>query len=313
MTFAQLSDLATGYWKAAALNAAVQLRLFEQLPKTAQDYEADLLDALAGMGLVEKTGDRYQIAPDCQHLLSPHSPSCILGALRYNIDLYPIWARLPQTIANQQPAVPPHDHLGSDPAATRRFVLGMESRAAGLLPELLPAIGPLQGTLLDLACGAGTISRHLLQNNPQLTATLFDLPPVLAVAKELAEEHQLAHRLHFVPGNYRTDSLPAPHDTILYAGALHQENPDTATTLFRAIRQALTPGGTALIFDLMTDPTGTQPLFARLFSLNMRLTSQHGRVFTTSQTETLLKTAGFTRLQTTFMPTIPYALIRAQA
>ena len=58
MTFAQLSDLATGYWKAAALNAAVQLRLFEQLPKTAQDYEADLLDALAGMGLVEKTGDR---------------------------------------------------------------------------------------------------------------------------------------------------------------------------------------------------------------------------------------------------------------
>lgn len=314
MTFTELSDIATGYWKAATLNAAVDLKLFEQLPKKAEGFEADLLDALAGMGLVVKSPDgTYAIAPDCQAFLSPQSPACMLGALRYNIDLYPIWGRLAQTIRTSQPAVPPHNHLGDDPAATRRFAMGMESRAAGLAPELIPALGELKGTLLDLACGAGTFSRKLVERHAELTATLFDLPGVLAVAQDLATAAQLTDRLQFLAGDYRKDTLPSGFDFVLYSGALHQENPESALDLFRAIHTAVKPGGTAFIFDMMTDETGTKPLFARLFSLNMRLTSERGRVFTTKQAEELLRTAGFQEVTATFMPTIPYALLRARA
>jgi len=323
--FERLMSLATGYWPAAALNTAVALGLFEALaarPRAAADLAADLtldagpladlLDALTGMELLVKTDGVYALAPEPARFFHPSSPACMLGALRYNIDLYPVWGRLTDTVRTGQPAVPPHNHLGDDPERTRRFVLGMDSRAAGLAPALLPALAGLSGTLLDLACGGGTFSRLLAQQQPALRVTQFDLPGVLAVARELAESSPALPRLSFVAGDYRSDPLPGVFDTVLYSGALHQETPESARSLARAIRGATRPGGTALVFDLMTEADGTRPLFARLFSLNMRLTSSGGRVFTTDETAALLREAGFSAVSSRFLPGIPYALVTAR-
>ena len=310
MNFTELTDLATGYWRSAALNAAVELKLFEKLPCRSEGFEADLFDALAGLKLVSKTSDGgYDFHPESRHFLDPASPACLLGAFRYNVDLYPTWAKLAETIRTEKPALSPQTHLGMDPQRTRRFVLGMDSRAAGLAPELIPALGAMNGTLLDLACGGGTFSRILAKQNSGLSVTQFDLPDVLAVAEELAGS---GSGIRFVPGDYRNDPLPGTFDHVLYSGALHQENPETALKLMRTIRAAVKPGGAAYIFDLMTDASGTSPLFARLFSLNMRLTSQYGRVFTVEQAADLLRTAGFAKVESRFMPTVPYALIRAE-
>ncbi len=313
MTFKELMDLSTGYWRSAALNAAVSLGVFERLPCAAADLglsesAGDLLDALTGMGLLEKKDGVYSVAPECAVFLDAKSPHNMLGALRYNVDLYPTWGKLAETVRSGQPAISPQAHLGNDPERTRRFVLGMDSRAAGLAPELLPALGTVEGSLLDLACGGGTFSRLLAQRNPNLQVTQFDLPDVLAVAKELAGGNPA---IRFVPGDYRRDVLPGVFDHVLYSGALHQENDETALALFKTLRAAVREGGTAYVFDLMTSADGTQPLFARLFSLNMRLTSAYGRVFTVEQAERLLYEAGFTQVQSAFMPSIPYALIKA--
>jgi len=172
---------------------------------------------------------------------------------------------------------------------------------------------------------------------PGLRVTQFDLPPVLAVARELAQGNP---RISFVPGDYHHDPLPGgapggrvlpngalgdralpngalgdralPFDTVLYCGALHQETPESAAALFKKIRASLAPNGRAVIVDLMTDATSTNPVFARLFSINMMLTNEGGRVFTLDETETLLRGAGFTQTTSRLLD-IPYGVVVARS
>jgi len=266
-----------------------------------------LLDALAGLDCLEKNCGKYAIAATARKFLSPRGEACALGALRYNIDLYPIWGNLADTVRCGRPAVPPHAHLGDDPQRTRRFVMGMNSRALGLAPSLLPALEIADNTtLLDVACGAGTFSRLLAEKFPSLRVTQFDLPPVLAIAQDLAQNNP---RIHFIPGDYRKDDLPVGFETILYCGALHQETPESARALFNKIHAA---GKRAIIVDLMTDATSTHPVFARLFSINMMLTNHGGRVFTLNETEALLRDAGFANISARLLPDIPYGVVSAR-
>ena len=321
-TMNDIMRLATGYWPAAALNAAAELGVFEALdpePLTADEtaqrlntsprHTRELLDALRGLGLLEKNSGAYAIAPSAQKFLSPRGEARMTGALRYNADLYPVWGKLADAVRCGRPAVPPHAHLGDDPERTRRFAMGMNSRALGLAPSLLPALEIADHTtLLDAACGAGTFSRLLAEKLPGLRVTQFDLPPVLAVARELAQGNP---RITFVPGDYHGDPLPASFDTVLYCGALHQETPESAAALFQKIRAALNPNGRAVIVDLMTDASRVNPVFARLFSINMMLTNEGGRVFTTEEAGDLLRGAGFANITSRILDDIPYGVVTA--
>ncbi len=321
-----LMDLATAYWKSAALQAGVELNLFGavRMPATAAavsaavsapaDYVFDLLDALAAMGLLVKEGDTYRLEPSAAPFLDPTNPVNILAALQFNADLYPLWGRLGETVRHGTPALPPQAHLGDDPARTRRFAMGMHGRALGLAPMLLPALEAtgVSGRVLDLACGPGTFGRLWAERAPAMQLTQFDLPAVLAVARELAAASPAAPRLRFVSGDYRRDPLPGGFDAVFYCGALHQENEATARALFASIRGALAGGGRVVVVDLMCEAARTAPVFANLFSLNMRLTSPFGRVFTVPQTCALLEAAGFEAAEGRMIPHIPYALVTAQ-
>jgi len=255
---------------------------------------------------LEKNNGVYAVAPAAKKFLSPRGEACMLGALRYNIDLYPIWGNLAETVRCGKPAVPPHAHLGDDPQRTRRFVMGMNSRALGLVPSLLPSLDIADNTtLLDVACGAGTFSRLLCERLPALRVTQFDLPPVLAIARELAQGNP---RIHFSAGDYRNDALPTGFDTVLYCGALHQETPESAAALFRKLRAS---AKRVIIVDLMTDASAMHPVFARLFSINMMLTNIGGRVFTLDEVEAMLRDAGFTEITSRLLPDIPYGVANA--
>lgn len=325
-TVADLMDLATGYWPAAALSAAVDLGLFEAVAGGARspddvaarcaasaEHVADLLDALAAVGLLRREGGGYGLDPGATRFLDPASPACMLDALRMNLDLYPLWGRLAATVREGRPAIPPRAHLGDDPARTRRFVLAMHGRALGMASEMLSAIDPGAGveTLLDVGAGPGTFSRMLAENRPGLRVTHMDLPPVQAIARELGASSPAADRIGYRPGDYRADDYGGPYDEVLYCGALHQENGESARAVFGRIHRALRPGGTVRVVDLMREPGRAAPAFACLFSLTMRLTSPFGRVFDAGEVASLLLASGFAAPQFQAIRGIPYHVVTA--
>ncbi len=322
----RLMELATGYWKSAVLSAGVDLGIFDALSdgtataaslakscNASPRHLAEVLDALVALELLVKVDGQYGIAPGANDLVSRRSPTCILDALRFNMDLYPLWGRLADSARKGEPAIPPGAHLGADPERTRRFAVGMHSRALGMAPAVLPAIDPKDArTLLDIAAGPGTFSRMLAEQHESLHVTQFELPAVQAVARELTAASPAADRIHFQPGDYHKDALPTGFDMALLCGAIHQEDEAFATQLFERVKAALNEGGRFLIVDMMLDPDRTGPLFSNLFSINMMLTSPRGRVFTAESLERLLKKAGFADVMLTQPPWSPYWILEAQ-
>ena len=323
----RISELATGYWPAALLSAAVELGVFEALAarpadaaglarrlETAERATGEMLDALAAVGLLEReAGGRYRLDAGAAPFLDPASSSCLLDALRFNTDLYPLWGRLAQAVRTGAPVIAPQAHLGRDASRTRRFAMGMHSRALGLAPALLPALDMAGcATLLDLGCGPGTFSRMLAERAPGLRVTQFDLPGVVEVARALAADSPAAARIDFRTGDYRRDDLGGPYDAALYCGALHQEDPATARELLSRVAGVLRPGGRVWVVDLMLESDRRGPPFAHLFSINMMLTSPIGRVFSIGEARRVLKTAGFTVEDSCRLGPLPYAVLRGR-
>ena len=302
-----LMNLATGYWQAAALSAAVELGVFPCISKSAataaeiaRDCQAnlasmtDLLDALTGLGILDKEDAIYRLNAEFEPYLSPDSPTCMLSALQYNSQLYSLWGRLANCVRSGAPEAPPQAHLGGNTETTREFVMAMHARAMAIAPMILPTL-PIEpdARLLDVGSGPGTFSRLLAERSPLMEVTQLDLPHILHHAAELTTTSAAGERIHLVPGDYRKTSLPIGHDTILYCGALHQEAPECADKLLRKFYDALPTGGRLLVVDLMTEPCRTVPVFGALFSLNMKLFNPAAQVYSAEQVDAMLRKAGF--------------------
>lgn len=322
-TMNELMELSTGYWRAGALMAAVDLDLFAAFGdggvtaaeiagqrEVSERHLAALLTSLAGMNLLRLRDGRYTLHPDAAPYLAPDGPMCLLDSLRFNKDLYMLWGRLAETIRSGQPAIPPGAHLGADPERTRRFVLGMNSRALGLAPVLLPALEtPSRGRLLDVASGPGTFSRLLAEKFPELTVTQMDLPDVIAVARELTGASPAAGRIRFLPGSYHKTDIEDSYDAALFCGALHQESPEQARRVLRRIAQAVRAGGRLIVADLMLDDQRPEPAFAALFGLTMMLTSPHGGVYSTDDVREIFSEIGCKDIAVAAAGDLPYRVV----
>ena len=55
---------------------------------------------------------------------------------------------------------------------------------------------------------------------PGMTATLFDLPNVIEMARERLENEQMLNRVTLVPGSYYEDELPQGHDLALLSAII---------------------------------------------------------------------------------------------
>ena len=326
-TAQRLTEMATGYWASGALLAAVEIGLFDALSDEPAEADAlatrlkrqvkplaltHLLNAMVAMGFVENERDRFALHPSCRALLSRESPTCMLDALAYNADLFRQWGRLGDTLVmrTEDTGRPP---FVEDASAVRQFVLAMESKAQALAPTLAEYVDTTEaGSLLDVGAGPGTLSRRLAEANTGLFVTLADLPQVLAVAREINAPSPAAGRLSYHPADYHTDALPGNFDIALYAGALHQEQPDAAKPLFTKLCSTLRSGGTLYVIDILLDGGRTGPPFAALFQLNMLLSRPMAYVFSTAEVVNLLSGAGFERPEIVGIPDSIYSIVKAR-
>lgn len=319
-------ELTTAYWASMTLLAANRLDVFTLLAEkalTAAELaarcEADsralgmLLDAAAAHGLLAKSDGTYRNTPVADAFLVAGRPGYLGDGLRYSLDLYPVWGRLPEAVRSGKPALPPREILGGDPEKTRNFVLGMHNRALGVARSLVSALD-LAGRrrLLDVGGGPGTYSMLLAEKTPGLNATVLDLPAVVEIAREIVAGSEAADRIEIRAGDYhRTELEPGAYDVVLMSGMMHRETPESCRQLLAKAYRSLEPGGLVVVSDVFfDDESKTHPPFAALFALHMMLTSEQGGAHAKTEMVAWTSAAGFTDVATRpFPPPMPHTMV----
>ncbi|MCS7045148.1 MAG: methyltransferase [Gemmataceae bacterium] len=105
------------------------------------------------------------------------------------------------------------------------------------------------GRLLDIGGNSGEFALQLCRACPRLEAVVFDLPLVCAVGREHVAPAPEAGRIRFVAGSALTDPLPGDFDLVTFKSMLHDWPEAEAKRLLTRASQALTPGGTILIYE----------------------------------------------------------------
>jgi tRNA (cmo5U34)-methyltransferase len=135
--------------------------------------------------------------------------------------------------------------------------------ALELIARAATAVNPAAAAVLDIGCGAGNYTLKLMQHLPIRSATLVDLSrPMLdrAVERIRAAGDIETTAIH---GDIRDTPLPAERfDVAVAAATLHHLRGDAEWELvFGAVHQALKPGGSFWVFDLVShDPPAVQQL-----------------------------------------------------
>jgi hypothetical protein len=301
-----LLALSRTYQGAAVLAAAADLDLFDPLaqkPRTASTLASDLgcdqraltilLDALASLELLHKNADRYSLAPGVAELLTPHGSKTVLAMLQHQANCLRRWSDLARVVKTGRPAARMPSVRGES-GDQEAFIRGMHNLSAPVADEVIRALDPLSFRhLLDLGGASGTWTMAFLRAVPSAHATLFDLPPVIPLARQRLIQAGFADRVTLVAGNFMADSLPRGADFAWVSAIVHQNSREQNRALFARVFHALRPGGRIAIRDILMRESRTQPVAGALFAVNMLVATEGGGTFTPAELTQDLESGGF--------------------
>ena len=306
----ELLKLSGSYWETCALHAGVKLDIFSPLaarPQTATELAAEmgvaerglgmLLDALTAMCLLDKQGDSYAASACAADFLDRSAPRYLGHIILHHHHLVESWSRLDEAVREGGPVRNRVSHEPT-PAERESFLLGMFNLAMLIAPKVAAHVD-LAGCrrLLDLGGGPGTYAIHFCRQNPQLQATIYDLPTTQPFAEATLQRFALADRIDFAAGDFLAGPLPGGFDVAWLSHVLHGEGPDACSKLLANACSALEPGGQLLVQEFILDGTRTAPLFPALFSLNMLLGTPHGQAYSEPELAALLQQAGLSEIE----------------
>jgi len=307
----QLLALARGFQESRILLTGAELDLFTLLALAPLDAEAVwrrtgartgtlrattmLLDALVALGLLEKQEGSYQTAPDAAPLVAD-APASVLPMVLHAAGMWRTWSELTPIVQQTgAPVRPASDRR--DAGQLEAFIGAMHVVGAPVAARVAAAVEPGGArALLDVGGATGTYSEAFLRASPSLRATLFDLPPVIELARARLQRVGLLDRVTLVAGNYHDDPLPGGHDLALLSAVIHSNSDEQNRALYRKVHDALELGGRIVIRDHVMQPDRTTPRAGAIFAINMLVATAGGGTYTYDEISAGLQQAGFERV-----------------
>jgi hypothetical protein len=256
-----------------------------------------VLDALAAVGLLRKAGDRYEAAPGAAALLDEGTPGSVLGMLRHQANCLRRWAELPWIVRGGR-LVERRPSLRGAEADQAAFIEAMDNVSAPVADRVVGDVDTEPFKLLaDLGGASGTWTLAWLRRRPAARAAIFDLPPVIPMARERVAKAPEAVRIDFAAGNYLLDDLPPGADLVWISAIVHQHSREENRGLFRRAARTAAAGARLLIRDIVMDDTRTKPAAGALFAVNMLAGTERGGTWTLAELCEDLEAAGWTSVR----------------
>lgn len=299
------------YWKTCTLHTGVKLDIFTLIgsgPKDAETIRRHLggdlrgvtilLNALSAMGLLVKETDTYRNTPESLRYLSTDSPEYSGFIIMHHHHLVDSWNRMSESVLSGKPSRVRVSHAGDKERES--FLMGMFNLAMGMAPAL-SRILDLSGCrrLLDFGGGPGTFAIHFCLANPQLQATVYDLPGTRRFAEQTIARFGVSDRIDFQEGCFFDKDLAfsQPYDVAWLSHVIHGEGPEAAEQVIAGAVQALQPGGQLYIHEFILDDTMASPLQPALFSINMLVGTDEGQAYSQKQISDMMARQGLEKIE----------------
>ena len=310
---ASLARLMDGYLATQLLYVAAKLGIPELLadgPKSAQVVAARLgtepttthrvLRGLAAFTVLDEDQDGHFGLAGMGTLLRHGVPGSLRGAILARGDVYyRAGAELLGSITDGEVAFERaygnqfFAHLAANPSVGAAFQASMTDRSRHEAADVVAVVDYRRfATVVDVGGGSGILLEAMLEANPALRGTLFDLPEVVDMARNRLEGTGAIQRCSFAAGDFFTTALP-PGELLVLSRVLHDWDDSSAVHILRQCRAALRPGGRLHIVEaVLPERAGDVPAIT-MMDLHMLLLFRNGRERTIAGYEALLVEAGF--------------------
>lgn len=309
---AQLMSLLMGGYTLQMLATAVRMGIFDQLSDepapaeklaehagTLPDPTYRLMRALSVIGaLVELPERRFSLGP-LGKLLRKDAP-CSFAPLTLN-NAAPWGAEVSWTLLHSMKTGESgfrhrygqglFEWLSAHPEDERLFSESMSTFSGVEIGCILASYDfSKYSSVVDVAGAHGKLLEAILQAQPQLAGTLFDLPSVIDRAATLSREESVKQRLSFVGGDF-FEAVPTGKDLYILKHILHDWDDARALRILRCVERAMPRGGSLLIAEQGIAPPGV-PNPGKLLDVVMLSLLECGRERTAEEFASLLTQAG---------------------
>lgn len=247
-----------------------------------------LADGCVAIGLLHKQDGIYSNSAPADRFLTGGG---LAPGLRFWDQIsYPAWARFADTLAHG----PSQQAVDLPPEMQQIMLDGIEAIVAGPTHALVATVDfSDRRRLLDLGCGSGSWATTALKANPDLMATLVDLPIAIGVAEKHVSSAGLADRASVLGADILTDPIPTGHDLVMLNNVIHYYGPDTNRSVLARVAQAVEPGAVLVMADFWTDPSHTNPVPAALMAGEFAAQVADGDVYSIEEVSGWLNETGW--------------------
>jgi hypothetical protein len=258
-----------------------------------------MITLFAAMGLVVRDGHLVRLTPLAREHFVAGSPYS-LAAYYASFKERPVCRDLVEVLRTGRPAGWASTGTARDwaaamlePAFADQFTAAMDARGL-YLGQIAAARVDLTGrrALLDIAGGSGIYACAFVDRHPHLRATVFERPPVDAVAARAIAGRGFQDRVRVAPGDMLREPLPGDHEVHLLSNVLHDWDLPAVDAILAASFTAMTPGGLLVIHDAHLNADKTGPLPVAAYSV-MLMHGTEGRCYSVAEMFDRTAAAGF--------------------
>ena len=315
----RLQNMSRAFIESASMFAAIDLELFtavqqgnntvEKFAKHANVSNVNaerLMTMCATAGLIDWVDDHYENADDVQRFLVKGEKSYAGPWLTFTRPGWKNWGKLTEKLQNPEAAtvIGSYETMTVDYARTYHEATSSIGFGAGRRFVKHVDLSKRK-KMMDLGGGSGAYSIVAAQNNPQLSAVVFDLPPVVEVTKDFIEKNGVADRVSTQGGDFTKNDFPKNCDVAVMASNLPQYNREIINQVIQKAFDVLLPGGEMHLIGEMLDDDRKGPMDAAIWGLMEVMSNSTGLAHSQADCVSYFEAAGFESIKVhEFIPDI---------
>jgi precorrin-6B methylase 2 len=307
-TTVRLQQMVRAYRQSAALMAAIELGLFTQISKGAQDRTAvarslgiselnadRLVTYCLGTGLLEQVDGRLRNAPDVERFLVVGEKEYAGAWMLFTKPDWNDWGKLARHLRRTDDLVLLGTHAAWSVEDARRYHNATYAIGMGAGSRFVKWVDlAKRKKIIDIGGGSGAYCINAAKAHPHLKAVVLDLPPVVEVAREFIAANGVADQVEAQVCDFTKDPFPSGADVAIMASNQSLYGGEYIRSVVQKAFEALEPGGEMHLIAHLLNAERTGPAEPAQWALGQAISHSTGHAHSVADIRRYFEDAGFT-------------------